>query len=76
MLKALLAVLPLPAVSVNALDPIEIDAVPAESAVGVKVAVYDVPDPEKLDSEPPDTVMSPTTKSADVSDNVNVIVSV
>jgi hypothetical protein len=72
----LLAVLPLPAESVNALPATEIDAVPVELAVGVKVAVYDVPEPEKDDNVPPETVTSPTTKSEEDSDNVNVIVSV
>ena len=32
-------------------------------ALGVNVAVYFVPDPEKLLKVPPETVMSPTTKS-------------
>lgn len=72
----LLAELSLPAVSVNAPALIEIDAVPAEFEVGVNVAVYDVPEPEKLDSVPPETVTSPATKFDDDSDRVNVIVSV
>ena len=62
--------------SVNIPAPTEIDAVPAEPAVGVKVAVYVVPEPLNPDKAPPDTVTSPTTKSVEVSDNVNVSVSV
>ena len=40
--------------------------------VGVNVAVYVVPLPEKLDIAPFVTVISPTTKSVVTSDEVNV----
>ncbi|NDE21123.1 MAG: hypothetical protein EBZ98_05670, partial [Actinobacteria bacterium] len=74
--SAELAVLPLPAASVNAFAATEIDAVPDPPDVGVNVAVYDEPEPANDDNEPPDTLTSPTTKSDDDSDNVNVTVSV
>jgi hypothetical protein len=45
-------------------------------AVGVNVTVYDVPEPANDDSAPPLTVISPTTKLVDTSDNVNVSVEV
>jgi hypothetical protein len=38
--------------------------------------VYEEPEPANDDNEPPDTFTSPTTKSDDDSDNVNVTVSV
>jgi hypothetical protein len=72
MLKDELAVFPLPAVSVNTPEPMEMDAVPEEFDVGVKVAEYEVPEPLKPDNDPPETVTSPTTKFTDASDNVNV----
>jgi hypothetical protein len=72
MLKTELAVLPLPAASVNTPDPTETDAAPDELEVGVNVAVYDTPDPLNDDNKPPETVTSPTTKFVDDSDKVNV----
>jgi hypothetical protein len=72
MLKDELAVFPLPAVSVNTPEPMEMDAVPEEFDVGVKVAEYEVPEPLKPDNDPPETVTSPTTKFTDDSDKVNV----
>ena len=44
--------------------------------VGVNVAVYEVPLPEKLPIEPPMTVISLEMKFADDSDNVKVMTSV
>ena len=72
MLRDELAVFPLPAVSVNTPEPTEMDAVPEEFDVGVKVAEYEVPEPLKPDNDPPETVTSPITKFTDDSDNVNV----
>jgi hypothetical protein len=61
-----LAVFPFPAASLNAPAPIEIDPLKALLLfVGVKSAEYVVPDPAKPLSEPPETVMSPTTKLLD-----------
>jgi hypothetical protein len=74
--SAELAVLPLPAASVNAFAATEIDAVPAAPDVGVNVAVYEEPEPANDDNAPPDTVTSPTTKFDVDSENVNVTVSV
>ena len=69
--------LPLPAASVNVLAAKPMDAVPANDAVGVKVAVYEVPDPAKLEIVPPVTVTSAAVKSvaASLSVNVTVVVS-
>jgi hypothetical protein len=61
---------------VNTPAPTEIDAVPDELDVGVNVAVYVVPEPLKPDNAPPETVTSPTRKSVEVLDNVNVKTSV
>ena len=72
MLKAELAVLPLPAASLNTPAPTETDAVPDELAVGVNVAVYDAPEPLNDDNKPPETVTSALTKFVDDSDKVNV----
>ena len=72
MLSDELAVFPLPAVSVNTPEPTEMDAVPEEFDVGVKVAEYEVPEPLNPDNDPPETVTSPTTKFTDASDKVNV----
>ena len=72
-----LAEFPLPAASVNAPPATDNDAVPDAFAVGVKVAVNTVADVEaNPDNDPPDTETSPTTKSADDSDRVNVTVDV
>ena len=59
-----------PTVSVNLLAVTLIVFSP--SPLGVNVAVYVVPEPEKLDSEPFVTVISPTTKLAVDSVDVNV----
>ena len=72
MLKDELAVFPLPAVSVNTPEPMEMDAVPEEFDVGVKVAEYEVPEPLKPDNDPPETVTSLLIKFTDDSDKVNV----
>jgi hypothetical protein len=72
----LLAVLSLPAASVNPPAATEIEPVPSAFAVGVNVAVYDEPEPDRADRVPPETVTSPTAKSDDDSDNVKVIVTV
>ena len=74
--KAVLAVFPFAAASVNTPAPTEIDAVPDAPDVGVNVAVYVVPEPLKPDNVPPETVKSPTRKSVEVSDNVKVSTSV
>ena len=55
------AVLPLLAESVNV--PAPTSMVVAPGALGVNVAVYTVPDPEKPLILPPDTVASPSAKS-------------
>jgi hypothetical protein len=52
------------------------EAVPDVLAVGVKVAVYVVPEPVNVDSAPPVVEMSPATKSDADSESVNVMVSV
>ena len=70
------AVLLLPAASVNVCAATLIVAVPVEFAVGVKVAVYVVPLPVRVVSDPPEVVMSSPVKLVDVSDRVNVMVSV
>ena len=64
--------------SVKTPAPTDSDADPAfVFAVGVNITVYTVDDTAVNDDKvPPDTVMSPTTKSADASDNVKVTVSV
>jgi hypothetical protein len=72
MLRDELAVFPLPAVSVNTPEPTEMDAVPEEFDVGVKVAEYEVPEPLKSDNDPPETVTSLLIKFTDDSDKVNV----
>jgi hypothetical protein len=72
MLSDELAVFPLPAVSVNTPEPMEMDAVPEEFDVGVKVAEYEVPEPLKPDNDPPETVTSLLIKFTDDSDKVNV----
>jgi hypothetical protein len=74
--KAVLAVFPLAAASVNMPAPTEIDAVPDAPDVGVNVAVYVVPEPLKPDNVPPETDISPTRKSVEASDNVKVSTSV
>jgi hypothetical protein len=75
--NAVLAELLLPTVSVKVEPPTEMDPVPElVLVVGVKVALYEVPLPEKLLIDPPDTLTSVEMKFADDSDSVNVIVSV
>jgi hypothetical protein len=74
--KAVLAVFPFAARSVNTPAPTEIDAVPDAPDVGVNVAVYVVPEPLNPDNVPPETVISPTRKSVEASDNVKVSTSV
>jgi hypothetical protein len=71
-LNAVLAVFPFAAGSVNTPAPTEIDAVPDAPDVGVNVAVYVVPEPLNPDNVPPETVISPTRKSVEASDNVKV----
>ena len=75
-LNAVLAVFAFVAASVNTPAPTEIDAVPDALDVGVNVAVYVVPEPLKPDNDPPETVTSLATKFVEVSDNVNVKISV
>ena len=73
-----LAVLLFPAASVN--PPLATDTEPEPLcvfAVGVNTTVYDVPETAvKDDNVPPLNVTSPTTKSVEASDNVNVNVDV
>lgn len=77
MVRALLAVLVFPATSAKPPADTDKDAVPSAFAVGVNVAEYTVADEEaNPDNDPPVTDTSPTTKSVDASDNVNVIVDV
>ena len=72
-----LAVLLVPAVSVNVPSAIETEPVPdCVFVVGVNTTVYDVPEPANDDNVPPLTVMSPTTNVVDDSDNVMVKVDV
>ena len=72
-----LVVLFFPAVSVNLFSATDTDPEPScVFVVGVNTTVYDVPEPAKDDSVPPLTVMSPTTKSFEASDKVNVNVEV
>ena len=75
---AVLAVLLLPAASVNAPAPTEMDPEPEfVLVVGVKTTEYTVDDVVVSgDSVPPEKVISPTTKVVEASDNVKVIVSV
>lgn len=75
---AVLAVFVLVAKSVKTPAPTDRDADPEfVLAVGVNTTVYTDDDTDvKDDNVPPDTVMSPTTKSADASDKVTVTVSV
>ena len=71
------AALSLPSASVNVAPATEIAPVPVcVFVVGVNVAVYEVPLPERLPMEPPVVVTSVATKFVDVSESVNVIVSV
>ena len=72
-----LAVLALPAASVNVPRATETDPVPlCVLAVGVNTTVYEVPEPANEESVPPLTVMSPTANVVDDSDNVIVSVDV
>jgi hypothetical protein len=71
-----LAVFPFPTLSVKTPELTEIDAEPDEPGVGVKVAEYKTPEPLNPDSDPPESVTSPTAKFVAVSDNVNVSTSV
>jgi hypothetical protein len=75
-LNAVLAVFPFAAASVNTPAPTEIDAVPDALDIGVNVTVYVVPEPLNPDNVPPETVMSPTRKSVEASDNIKVNTSV
>ena len=74
----MLAVLVLPAASLNTPAPTEIEPEPVwVFAVGVKTAEYTVDDVEvNEESVPPDTVMSLTAKSFAASESVKVNVSV
>ena len=76
--KAVLAVFVFVAKSVNTPAPTDSDADPEfVAAVGVNTTVYTDDDTDVNDDNvPPDTVMSPTTKSAEASDRVTVTVSV
>ena len=71
-----LAVFVFPAVSVNAPLATETDPEPlCVFDVGVNTTVYDVPETAvNEESVPPLNVISPTTKLAEVSDNVKVSV--
>ncbi len=76
--RAVDAVLLLEAVSVKVAPATEMDPVPElVFAVGVNTALYSVDDVVvSAPMEPPATVISPTTKLDEASDNVNVRVSV
>ena len=76
--RAVEAVLLLPAASVKRVPATEIEPVPdCVLAVGVKTTEYTVEDVVvSVPMLPPEKVMSPTTKSDEASDNVNVTVSV
>ena len=61
------------AASVNVPSATDTEPVPlCVFVVGVNTTVYEVPVPVNDDSVPPLTVMSPTTKSVEASDKVNV----
>jgi len=75
MLSVELAVFQLEAESVKALARTLMVAVPVLPEVAVNEAEYEVPEPVKLASDPPETVTSDTTKFVDASDKVNVMVS-
>jgi hypothetical protein len=68
-----LALFSQPAAPVNALDATEMTLLVVLLAVGVNVALYELPEPEKLDSVPPETETSEEIKSLTGSDSVNVI---
>ena len=68
--------LALPAASVNLPAATDICPDAVELAVGVKMAVYTDPEPLRLESVPPETVTSPSTKVVEFSLSVNVIVAV
>lgn len=72
MVRVELTVFPFPTLSVKTPELIEIDAEPDEPGAGVKVAEYKTPEPLNPDSDPAESVTSPTAKFVDVSDNVNV----
>lgn len=78
MVKVELAVLLFPASSVNVAPGTEREPVPAcVFVVGVKTTEYTAEDVVVSDPMvPPETVISPTAKVLDASDNVKVIVSV
>jgi hypothetical protein len=73
-----LAVFEFPVASVNVAPATEIEPVPdCVLAVGVNTTEYTVDEVVvSVPMVPPETVMSPTTKSVAASDNVKVIVSV
>ncbi|NDE52245.1 MAG: hypothetical protein EB005_03485 [Actinobacteria bacterium] len=72
MLSELLTEFSLPAESVNEVAPTCTVAVPDAPVDGVKVAVYEFPDPAKSESAPPLTEIAPSTKSVELSESVNV----
>ena len=65
----------MPAASVNALPRTDRVALPVAPEDTVNVPVYDVPDPLRAESVPPDTVTSLDTKFEDDSERVKVMVS-
>jgi hypothetical protein len=72
-----LAVLLVPAVSVNVPNATDTEPVPdCVLVVGVNTTVYELPEPAKDESVPPTTVMSPTANVVDDSDSVMVNVDV
>ena len=72
MLSELLTEFSLPAESVNEVAPTCTVAVPDAPVDGVKVAVYEFPDPAKSESAPPLTEIAPSRKSVELSESVNV----
>ena len=76
MVNAVAAIDGLPLRSVQAPTPEVMDAVPDDAAVGVTVAVYEVPEPAQAERVPPLTVNVLAAKVVEVSLKVAVIVAV
>ena len=66
----------LPVVFVNDPDAIEITPSEVLFSLGVKVTLYEDPEPEKLESVPPENVISDSVKSLALSERVKLIVAV
>jgi hypothetical protein len=70
------SLLVLPATSEKVAETTEITPLAVLSAVGVKIAVYAVPEPAKLERVPPVALMSAEVKSVEASERVKVSVAV